>query len=277
MDLLKEQYKSDDSDSESELEKEEEVQGLPEEILVKFNIPPSVQISDPANMTPLGLSKRWSTFVSLEWRPNSYQRHLLQKRIKTFFENSTEPNKYDFQSQFMSSLGAPLPLHVSLTRSIHLNSEKQRMLLCKCLQRQLAHQGVIKLEFDNDLHYFSAVRRHGLFLAMKLSSKCQEQYMAPLMENIEKSMIAAKVPNYKTYLLPSETTHISIAMALGVPKEEVKRLIAQKKAPNKNKSRDPSITELNSSIAQVNAVSMTFNKQRVIIPLQPQVTRKSRD
>ncbi|CAI6807827.1 ANM_collapsed_G0037150.mRNA.1.CDS.1 [Saccharomyces cerevisiae] len=169
MEFISADYSSSDgSDTESESSNKSEVQieytektciqkadstdlpAIPDSIILKYHIPPNLQKYEHQDMN---MSRFWRSFTYFEWRPTPAIHRQLQKIIckyKETFMKQEYTNPYqlvDFDPLFISHLGAPKPLHVSLTRSLLFETEEQRHVFIQEMRNGLRNNEITLLNF----------------------------------------------------------------------------------------------------------------------------------
>lgn len=65
----------------------------------------------------------WPTHVYIEWFPTESESKLINRLLQTLKDyNRTDEQAFQLHSLLTSDLGVPLPLHISLSRSIHITT-----------------------------------------------------------------------------------------------------------------------------------------------------------
>ncbi|KAI9698487.1 MAG: poly(U)-specific 3'-to-5' RNA exonuclease [Candelina mexicana] len=110
----------------------------------------------------------WATHVYLEWYPTATESDHLSSLISTLQDSSSEEES-QFQSLLTSDLGAQLPLHISLSRPIVLQTE-QRQTFTEQLQEQIRKSGVRLFEISfTGIEWVSNYESTRWFLVLRLS------------------------------------------------------------------------------------------------------------
>ena len=225
-----------DTDSESESGNQAEIQtgptekprrqsegcidlpAIPESVISKYHITPNLQKYEQQdmNMTPF-----WRSFVYCEWRPTPEVRRELQQIIfkytKTFTEkNSSDPYQLaELSPLFLSNLGAPKPLHISLTRSLLFESEEQRHIFIREIRHGLQNNkfAPFKLEVSPHPKLYISERANALYLGLPISERSSRTRLSSLKPIIENALQKSGIPNYQQLIVAPCSFHISIAIA----------------------------------------------------------------
>lgn len=238
MKLLSADYSSSSSsssDSDSESGKEAEIQteptkkarrqregcidlpAIPESVLSKYHIAPNLQKYEQQdmNMTPF-----WRSFVYCEWRPTPEIRRELQQIIfkynKIFMkQNSTDPYQLaELSPLFLSNLGAPKPLHISLTRTLLFESEEQRHTFIQEIRRGLQNNKFqpFTLEVSPRPKLYMSEKANALFLGLPISKCSSSTHLSSFTPIIENALQKSGILNYEQLIVSPSSFHMSIAM-----------------------------------------------------------------
>lgn len=237
MDLIAANYSSDDSDcdsGETQLSLETPLARIPSEVIEKYKLEPNT--SKYETMSLRAGPQRWSTFLYYEWRPNRLKRAQLMQivaRINDFCGkgNMALARQLQFEPLCLSSLGAPLSLHVSLSQSIVVEREAERELLYDKLKeriRNAAGLGSFTMKFEPTLRLMPSFGKDALFLALPVSAALKSKEMACI-NGIIQEAAAETFPDRSSEeirgltCMPA-TTHMSIAVAANVPRSVLENL-----------------------------------------------------
>ncbi|CCH58195.1 hypothetical protein TBLA_0A03990 [Henningerozyma blattae CBS 6284] len=255
MNVLQELYASDyssDEDSESvkhiEIEEEKEKEKdhntsttkketIPSSITSKYHFPPSLNYINHKNCDNMRQRTVWSTFIYLEWRIAKSERIRLHSLINQVCKDKNLP--YSFTPAFFSDLGAPLPLHVSLTRNIEFHSIEQRDLLKASLEKHMHSIEPFTLEFLPLFELYRAHYRSGLFIGFPVSFDCKVKQIEPLINQIGHAMKDVNILDYSKYLINPSTAHVSLGQALNLSQSKLEEYMTAFTSSNKAFIVDP--------------------------------------
>ncbi|KAI9714230.1 MAG: hypothetical protein M1812_006451 [Candelaria pacifica] len=110
----------------------------------------------------------WATHIYLEWYPTPTESNQISNLINAFETNSAKKESR-VQSLLTSDLGARLPLHISLSRPIVLQTE-QRQSFTEQLQEKIRKSGVRPFDISfTSLDWVSNYESTRWFLVSRLS------------------------------------------------------------------------------------------------------------
>lgn len=234
MDSIATNYSSSECDSDSD-EREDHFEPslarLPAEIIEKYKLEPNTSKHEAMS---LGFSRptsqRWCTFLYYEWRPNRSERARLTKIVDRF---NTACEKSDvafvkplhFEPLYLSSLGAPLSLHVSLSQSINFEKEAHRDLLFDKLRQRIQSSSRLSpftMKFQSKLELMPSYGKETLFLTLPVDPVIKSKQMAAISKVIQEAT-AETFPSKTSQEIQDLTcmpvsTHMSIALATNVPR-----------------------------------------------------------
>ncbi|KAI0995018.1 hypothetical protein K3495_g13162 [Podosphaera aphanis] len=112
----------------------------------------------------------WPSHVYIEWHPSTKERDLLCALIETLESNFTPIDSTLTVNSFLfSDLGAPLPLHISLSRSIQLTTLQKDHFLCSL--QQLVESSGVRPFYSTliDLEWVANFEKTRWFLVLRVS------------------------------------------------------------------------------------------------------------
>ncbi|CAI4047528.1 hypothetical protein SUVZ_12G1820 [Saccharomyces uvarum] len=190
---------------------------IPDSVLSKYHITPNLKKYEQQdmNMTPL-----WRSFVYCEWRPTPQVRRELQQIIfkynKIFMKhNSTDPYQLaELSPLFLSNLGAPKPLHISLTRTLRFESEEQRHTFVQEIRHGLKHNKFAPFTLEVSPHpkLYISERANALYLGLPISECSSSTHLSSFKPIIENALQKSGILNYQKLIVTPCSFHISIAM-----------------------------------------------------------------
>lgn len=280
MDSIAAHYASSDSEVESdESETSEEppskspLARLPAEIAEKYRLQPS--ISKRSAMSARNLCRglqSWSTFIYYEWRPGRLERMQLMRIVDDFNRFCRDNNApllkhLRFEPLHISSLGAPLSLHVSLSQSLSFESEAERDALFTSLNkkvRESARLNPFKLSFQPEFRILPSYAKDTLFLTVPVDPIVKTRQMKPINEALQDAL-SETFPKKSQEMVQRltcmpATTHMSIAMATNAPKLALENL----NLLNALLPQDETIAQIE---IQVTHLRFDKNRQVLSIPL----------
>lgn len=247
MEFISADYSSSDgSDTESESSNKSEVQieytektciqkadstdlpAIPDSIILKYHIPPNLQKYEHQDMN---MSRFWRSFTYFEWRPTPAIHRQLQKIIckyKETFMKQEYTNPYqlvDFDPLFISHLGAPKPLHVSLTRSLLFETEEQRHVFIQEMRNGLRNNEIapFKLQICPYPKLYISERANTLYLGLPVSECPNKAQISPFKTIIAEALQKSGISNYQDLIVSRQNLHVSIAIASNPSKATLKR------------------------------------------------------
>ncbi|SCU86372.1 LANO_0C07778g1_1 [Lachancea nothofagi CBS 11611] len=230
MDLLKDQYSSEEESDEQELVKTGSVaklKAVPQEILDKYHIAPNIdKYSEPMNLA--ATRGKWASFAFIEMRPSMHQRLVLDQLIRDVGAK-LRASDLNFEPLHMSELGSPLPLHVSLSANFSFPTAGELDTFAKMLQIEVLQKvpGTFSLEFQPRLQVYDNVDRNAFFLALDVAPAIKQAEIRQLRSAVEESIefcrrdeddihdhsIDASPVRTAPYTWSHERAHLSIARA----------------------------------------------------------------
>ncbi|KAI8940189.1 hypothetical protein NX059_003896 [Plenodomus lindquistii] len=126
----------------------------------------------------------WPSHVYLEWIPSqdeSNQLHSLIQHVKDSLErrNATQAKKLlipDIVPSLVSELGAPLPLHVSLSRTLQIRTEDRSAFL-ETLEQSLRRTAVRTFHYAfHSLKWVPNFERNRWFLVLNITKPPQDEF-----------------------------------------------------------------------------------------------------
>lgn len=174
----------------------------------------------------------WPTHVYVEWWPRSRDIDTLSKLIKSFSAlTSTADSK--IESLLESELGAPLPLHISLSRSLTLTLSNKTSFLAKVQNAVLASSISSFSVNPTSCTWVSNYERTRWFLVLSLArpegdqlndllrlcSKIATDYDQPRLYDSPNFEAARSAPELADEFDRSLAFHISIAWTLIPPSQ----------------------------------------------------------
>ncbi|QLQ82368.1 hypothetical protein HG537_0H01300 [Torulaspora globosa] len=240
MDLIAVNYPSDDSDSdcdERELSLETKLAPIPVEIIEKYKLEPNTSKYETMSLVGLrSVPQRWCTFLYYEWRPNRVERAQLMQivtRINDFCQKGSIKltRQLHFEPLCLSSLGAPLSLHISLSQLIVFEREADRELLYDKLRERLRTEtrlGPFTMKFEPRLKLMPSFAKDTLFLVLPVNAALKSKEMVCINTIIQQA-IAETFPGKSSNEVQAltcmpATTHMSIGLAANVPKSVLENL-----------------------------------------------------
>lgn len=253
MESIAANYSSSGSESESESERDSEQESalenrsllprLPNAIIEKYHIGPDCTMKSVNAGT-----KFWSTFIYLEWRPSRVERSVLSDMLMEFNSKCQKTNlsvHHDlvFKPLFLSSLGSPLPLHISLSQSITFASEQERDTLHRNLLRNVTESDnchPFRITFESFYQILASPRSNALFLTLPVSSKLRKKQFSDLCcvirDSFKETFPKITEKELQDISIKPEFTHMSFAQALNVQKRTMDYLaLLQMELPMTNK------------------------------------------
>ncbi|EJS42721.1 YLR132C [Saccharomyces arboricola H-6] len=201
---------------------------IPDSVILKYHIPPNIQKYEQQDMS---MNRFWRSFMYFEWRPTPTVHRELQQIIckykKTFMEHaSTNLNQLrNLEPLFLSHLGAPKPLHISLTRSLLFETEEQRQVFIQEIRNGLQDNKMapFTLEVSPYPKLYISERANALFLGLPVSERTSSTHLSPFTTIIEKALRKSGISNYQQLIVSLRDLHISIAIAIGPSKVALRR------------------------------------------------------
>lgn len=280
MDLLAQNYESSGSDTDSEgtepsLEtpKETTLSRLPAEIAEKYNLQPSLpKVGIMSVKGSLRALESWSTFIYYEWRPNRLDRMRLMKivsEVNDFCQKGPVPfaGQLRFEPLHISSLGAPLSLHISLSQTIAFDREADRNALFESLQEKILNSDQIKpfdMEFRPELRILPSYSKGTVFLTLVVDPEIKTRQIKPVNKIIQEALaenFPLKLPQEIESLtcMPS-TAHMSIGLATNLTNSTLNNL-------NFLNTLLPANKDASNIGFQVKSLKFDKNRQVLSIPL----------
>ncbi|ATY62617.1 Unidentified family UPF0406 [Cordyceps militaris] len=167
------------------------------------------------------IAGHWPSHVYIEWRP-SYEQHAVLTRLLTKVEESLD-RETELHPFLTSDLGAPLPLHVSLSRPLSLATADKDDFL----QRVSTSLGGAVRPFavrPRRLAWFASPDSNRCFLVLGVAAATDNRGSdgGPLMELLRRSNAAASRARQPLLYQADEEAarrafHVSIAWTFGRP------------------------------------------------------------
>lgn len=240
MDSIAANYSSEDSDSDSdgiERSLEPPLARIPSEVIEKYKLGPNTSKYEAMSLRSLRAGpQRWRTFLYYEWRPNRLERAQIMRVVTKFNDVCQNGNvnlvkDLHFGPLCLSSLGAPLSLHISLSQSIILETEAQRDLLYENLQRRIRNASDVSpftMKFDPTLRLLPSYGKDTLFLTLPVEPSIKSKEMASINRIIQEAASETFPDRSQQDIeglscMPA-TTHMSIAMTANVSKTVLDKL-----------------------------------------------------
>ncbi|CAI4035060.1 hypothetical protein SMKI_12G1980 [Saccharomyces mikatae IFO 1815] len=237
---------SDGSDTESESVDEVEAQvenaeksnieeagctdlpAIPDSVISKYHITPNLQKYELQDMH---IGRFWRSFTYFEWRPTPAIRRQLQQIIceykETFMkqEYTNLSQLPDFDPLFISHLGAPKPLHISLTRSLLFETEEQRQTFIHEIHNGLQNHRIspFTLEICPYPKLYISEQANTLYLGLPVSGRCNRTHLSPFQTIIGEALQKSRIPDYQELIVNLHSLHISIAVASKASQVTLKR------------------------------------------------------
>jgi hypothetical protein len=182
----------------------------------------------------------WPSHVQLEWHPDGQSLKLLTELVQLVEES----HDVEIHSLLNSKLGAPLPLHISLSRTIPIQTDQRAGFLAE-LETKIRGTGVraFKVRLDGGLEWASnedgtrrflvvkpsALEGSGRVELQKLLDACNE---VVIRHGLAKGLYADKGGEI------GGAFHFSIAWSLGPELEGVEREADHENGARKKRKRD---------------------------------------
>ena len=165
---------------------------------------------------------QWTSFVYFEWRPSSRDRLLLNRCINEC-NKLMKPLGLRFNPLYMTELGSPLPLHVSLSPNMRFKKQGERDLLYTRVVNELKISQMLRpfdLEFEPVLEVMgpSSFHRDVRFLVFKISKKQRETQIRELFDILNRCLVGIEGYQDKFTFFRPEMAHLSIGR-LVMPEE----------------------------------------------------------
>lgn len=240
MDLIKTNYSSSDSDSDSDTDNELERQlhpapslpRLPTAILHKYHIEPhrakyTTNMSVSSKINPN--VKNWCTFLYYEWRPNRIERNILAKMVSQFNERCDSNNigvtkRIHFEPLHLSSLGSPLPLHISLSQNIHFTRESDRNAFYVSLSKRIQQSENLfpfTMKFQPIFSILPSFLKESLFLTLAVDPAIKRNEIgythSIIQESLKEIFPQKNQSEIESMSCNPSMVHMSIGQALNVP------------------------------------------------------------
>ncbi|EDO19325.1 hypothetical protein Kpol_1036p71 [Vanderwaltozyma polyspora DSM 70294] len=226
-----EQKRAKISDSTEELNKEANLKlpTVPSTVLDKYYVSPNIlkYTEEMSNLVGIKTGFRtgqFRSFIFLEWRPTSLQRQQLVKSINQFNENltKTKGSNFRFDPLFISSLGSPEPLHVSLSKSIVCESITQRNLFYRELKKELQSVQIqpFTLTFTNKPLVLTAKQDSSMFLCLEVNRSHRTKILKPIQDAISSALettFSNQSDIIMNFQVSNEYLHMSIAQMTNCP------------------------------------------------------------
>ncbi|SCV00078.1 LAME_0G07382g1_1 [Lachancea meyersii CBS 8951] len=192
MDLLKDQYPSDNETEDSE--NEPVLQHLPDQVLDKFHISPNIgkytqnEMNSVARLSATRAAK-WTSFAFIEMRPTVQQRRTLDELTLKLATKLQRPG-LEFQPLHISDLGSPLPLHVSLSANVEFSTAAEVDAFAQMLQIEVLQRiaGPFDVAFEPCLKMYENAERDALFLALDLEPELKNGPLFQLWQAVRESL-----------------------------------------------------------------------------------------
>lgn len=240
MELIKTSYSLSDSDSDSDNEVGTQLQPapslprLPTAILDKYHIEPNIakyntnmSFSSKVNSNV----KNWCTFLYYEWRPNRIERSILAKMVSKFNETCRSNNigvtkRIHFEPLHLSSLGSPLPLHISLSQNIYFTRESDRNAFYESLSKRIQQSENIfpfTMKFQPIFSILPSFLKDSLFLTLAVDPEIKSNEIECtcniIQESLKEVFPQKSQSEIQSMSCNPSMVHMSIGQALNVPND----------------------------------------------------------
>ncbi|EHN01230.1 YLR132C-like protein [Saccharomyces cerevisiae x Saccharomyces kudriavzevii VIN7] len=201
---------------------------IPDSIISKYHITPNLQKYEQQDMN---ISQFWRSFTYFEWRPTPAVHRKLQQIIykyKKMFMKQESTNPYrlaEFDPLFLSHLGAPRPLHISLTRSLPFETEEKRDIFIQEVRNGLRDNEIapFTLKISPYPRLYISERASALYLGLPVSEHSSSTHLSPFRTIIGKALQKSGISNHQKLILSLQDLHISIAIADNPSKATLQR------------------------------------------------------
>ena len=208
---------------------------VPDAVHSKYHIAPSIQIrkqekrnentsislsSLPEMGNPSRVPQRlftvgqWTSFVYFEWRPSSRDRILLNRCINEC-NKLMKPLGLKFDPLYMTQLGSPLPLHVSLSPNMSFKTQDERDLFYTRVVNEIKVSEILRpfdLEFEPVLEVMgpSSFDRDVRFLVFKISKQQRDTQIRELFDILNRCLDGIEGFRHGFTFFRPEMAHLSI-------------------------------------------------------------------
>lgn len=199
----------EDSDEESLDAKSQALPPVPESVLHKYHLAPAIEMLRSGSG-----AAAWRSFVYLEWRPSARERARLTRLVARANELlAAQLPDARFEPLHYSCLGAPAPLHVSLSRTLQFSSDHQRAAFFQDLRERASDIPSFTLQADRRLQLYASESNHSAYLAFPVAG-------SSLTQLFDAVQAALPIDTHHASLLAS-SAHMSIARAVNIPSATV--------------------------------------------------------
>ncbi|CCC69313.1 hypothetical protein NCAS_0C03230 [Naumovozyma castellii] len=194
---------------------------LPESIAAKYHLEPSISKYDQEKEEDMSLKPlRWATFIYIEWRPLVRDRKQLLNTINIANEIGQKHHLWgpniEFEPSYLSSLGSPRPLHITLASRLNCRSQEQRDQLYEALRAKVAQSTKVipfRLELESTPVVVPSDRSGTLFLVLPVTEHLKQTMIKWITDLIQQCAIQTGVDTARGYRYELELPHVTIAMA----------------------------------------------------------------
>ncbi|KAH3901982.1 uncharacterized protein SCODWIG_00241 [Saccharomycodes ludwigii] len=187
----------------------------------KYYITPNIDKYLSKNNIMLG---NYSSFFFINLRLNLKQRNVINNLLTDLhktFKNENNPYSKNIKSLAYSDLGAPLPLHLSLTHNIIFENQKYMDDFFSYFKTKYTNNtncNGFKLQFKNKLIYLPNEDNTKIFICLAVTDEICIKYLKPLQNDISDIL-----SGYTSYINKSfaENTipHVSIGSIIKTTNE----------------------------------------------------------
>lgn len=228
---------SDERDSDTENPSASSLPRLPTTIIEKYKLPPNTTKYEAMSLKNIRVNpQNWCTFLYFEWRPNRAEQAQLMNIVSKFNESCKNgavalAKRLHFEPLHISSLGAPLSLHISLSQTIVFENEFERDRLYRSLYKKIRGSTELRpftMAFQSKLVLLPSFAKDTLFLTLPVDPTVKSREMKRIYNLIREAMIEAYPERsdkaIQDVLCSPASTHMSIALAVNTPKSAFENL-----------------------------------------------------
>ncbi|BDD57718.1 hypothetical protein MAP00_003063 [Monascus purpureus] len=182
----------------------------------------------------------WPTHIYLEWHPSRTELDILQSVVSRCGDGESGEHRERIHSLLYSDLGAQLPLHISLSRPVVLQTE-QRSSFTEAFQTALRDSHIRPFNVEPDgLNWVSNYEKTRWFLVVRVKRPDGDNLNALLRLSNRSLTLFRQPPLYETGTVQKQQSrlngsdpgdfshcfHISIAWSLNKPSLEMEKRTA---------------------------------------------------
>lgn len=254
---------------------------IPSSVYDKYQIPPNTDkyIECTDNGMSLGAIKgsdvfkrnigKWSCFLYIEYRPSSTEREMISKTLSQFNQSWQKklPGTDIFEPLHYTTLGVPVPLHISLTKNIPFDSETQRDRFYNILVPKVAQLRQHLVQFEDTLRFYGSPQTTSVFLGYNVAQSVKDNIIKDITDNIESALIDSGLSESDKMVTVPSFSHMSIAKLSNAPKDILDKVgYADSNQMAKQIQDYLEISPNQQPVFYVSSIKMNKNRELLTIP-----------